>query len=80
MIFGDIGLFSAFRSSIVPIFMEIGKVLLYVSVFYGAYHIIRSQYTKGVEKIKWAAIGYIMLQMTDAFVSIIDKIAQNMRL
>ena len=77
---GNIGLFDAFRVSIIPIFMEIGKVLLYVSVFYGAYHIIRSQYQRGVDKIKWAAIGYIILQMTDAFVKIVDNIAKNMSL
>lgn len=74
-----IGIVSSFNSSIMPIFMEIGVVLFKCSVIYGIYRIIRSQYTQGVTQIKWAAIGYISLRLTDAFVVLVDNIAKNMK-
>lgn len=73
------GIANAFDNSIMPIFYEIGTVLFKCCIVYGVYYIIRMQYTQGVERIKWAVIGYISLRLTDSFIQLIDNIAKNMK-
>lgn len=74
----NVGLYAPFKTSITPIFYEIGKLLTWCSISYGAYYVIQMRYSEGVNRIKWAAIGYIVLRMTDSFMTLIDNIADNM--
>lgn len=74
-----IGLYNAFQTSIAPLFYDIGKTLFWCSVAYGGYHIIQMRYTEGINRIKWAAIGWIILRMTDQFLQLTDKVANNMK-
>ena len=73
----SIGLYDAFKSSITPIFFEIGKLLSWCSISYGTYYVIQMRYTEGINRIKWAMIGYIILRMTDSFMTLTDSIATN---
>jgi hypothetical protein len=70
---------NAFRTGILPILFDIGRVIFICSVVYGSYYIIRRQYPEGSERIKYAAIGYIILRLTDAFVNLVDNIANNIK-
>ena len=79
LIFGNVGIAQAFDTSVMPIFMEIGVVLFKCCVVYGIYFLIRMQYTEGVNRIKYAVLGYIILRMTDSFVDLVDQIARNIR-
>jgi len=78
-IFGQqtVGLYDAFKNSIAPIIFEIGKTLTWCSVVYGTYYIIQMRYTEGVNRIKWACVGYIVLRMTDSFMVLVEKVANN---
>ncbi len=80
-VFGEvqqsIGLYDAFRTSITPIFFEIGKTLAWCSASYGTYYVIQMRYTEGINRIKWAMMGYVCLRMTDAFMLLTDKVATN---
>ena len=73
----NIGLDTAFRNNIMPIFYEVGKIIAYVSVTYGAYYLIRMKYAEGANRIKWAAVGYICLRLTEDFIDLVDSIANN---
>jgi hypothetical protein len=73
----NIGLYDAFRTSISPILFDVGKTLVWCSVAYGTYYVIQMRFTEGINRIKWALIGYIILRTTDAFMTITDTIANN---
>lgn len=73
----NLGLYSAFKTSITPILFETGKLLAWCSISYGTYYIIQMRYTEGINRIKWAMIGYIVLRMTDSFMTLTDNIATN---
>lgn len=68
---------NAFRIGIMPILYDIGKIIFMCSVVYGTFYIIRKQYPEGSERIKYAAIGYIVLRLTDGFCQLVDQIANN---
>lgn len=68
---------SAFDFNVMPILIDIGRVIFKVSVVGGVYLIIRQNTTKGIEQIKSAAIGYVALNAMDLFVNIVDNISQN---
>jgi len=70
---------TAFNSGIMPILIDIGKIIFSCSVVYGAFYIMRKQYVVGVDSIKWAAIGYIALRLTQGFTSLVDNIASNLK-
>jgi len=79
-IFGEgAGLYDAFRSGIAPIFADIAKTLFWCSTVYGAYYVIQMRYTEGINRIKYAAIGYIIFRMADNFLVLVDRIADNMK-
>lgn len=67
----------AFDISIMPILSDIGKVIFKVSVVGGIYLIIRQNAPKGIERIKYAAIGYVALNAMDLFINIVDNIGKN---
>jgi hypothetical protein len=73
----EIGIDQAFSTSIMPIFIEIGTIIFRCSVVYGVYHVMRMQFTQGINQIKWAVIGYISLKMIDAFTILVDRVANN---
>ena len=70
---------NAFRTGIMPILYDIGRVIFWCSTVYGTYYIIRKQYPEGSERIKYAAIGYIVLRLTDGFCQLVDNIANNIK-
>lgn len=73
----SIGLYEAFKSSVSPILFEAGKLLTWCSIAYGTYYVIQMRYSEGINRIKWAMIGYIILRMTDSFMTLTDTIARN---
>lgn len=73
----NLGLYDAFSSAIAPIFFEIGKLIAYCSISYGTYYVIQMRYTEGINRIKWAMIGYVILRMTDSFMTLTDNVANN---
>lgn len=75
----NIGLYDAFRVSIIPIFADIAQILFWCSVVYGAYYVMQMRYSEGVNRIKYAMIGYIVFKMADGFMKLVDNIAQNMQ-
>ena len=62
-----------------PILIDIGKVIFSCSVVYGAYYIMRKQFVIGIDSIKWAAIGYIALRLTQGFTNLVDSIANGLK-
>ena len=68
-----------FVINIMPIFYDIGKIMVYCCVAYGSYYLIRGQYAEGVNRIKWAGIGYICLRMTESFVKWVDTVASGIK-
>ena len=72
-----IGLDNAFQNSIMPIFYDFGRVLFKVSLAYGIYYIMRMKYTEGVNRMKWAVIGYACLKSITPFVALIDAVTGN---
>jgi len=70
---------TAFNSGIMPILIDIGKVIFSCSVVYGAYYIMRKQFVIGIDSIKWAAIGYIALRLTQGFTNLVDSIANGLK-
>lgn len=75
----EIGLYNAFRESIVPIFADIAQILFWCSVVYGAYYVMQMRYSEGINRIKYAMIGYIVFKMADGFMRLVDNIANNMK-
>lgn len=69
---------NGFKQAFFPIFFDIGKIIFWCAVFYGVYFIIRRQTHEGVDRLKWAGIGYICLRFVDVFTSIVDKTADAM--
>lgn len=68
---------SVFDESIMPYVYDIGKLLLKVGIVQGAYYVMRADRRAGIEKIKYASFGYIMLKFIDVFIKIIDEISAN---
>ena len=66
-----------FDESIMPYVYDIGKLLLKVGIVQGAYYVMRADRKAGIEKIKYASFGYIMLKFIDVFINIIDEISAN---
>ena len=70
---------NAFNVGIMPILIDVGKIIFQCSTVYGAYYIMRKQYQIGLDSIKWAAIGYIALRLTHGFTLLVDSIASTMK-
>ena len=70
---------TAFNSGIMPILIDIGKVIFSCCVVFGAYYIMRKQFVIGIDSIKWAAIGYIALRLTQGFTNLVDSIANGLK-
>jgi len=70
---------NAFNTGIMPILIDIGKVISQCSIVYGSYYIMRKQFQIGVDSIKWSAIGYIALKLTHSFTQLVDNIASTMK-
>jgi hypothetical protein len=68
---------NAFKAGIMPVMYDIGKVIFWCSSVYGVYYIIRRNYREGVDRLKWATIGYICLRLLDAFTKLVDVIVNN---
>lgn len=68
---------TVFDNSIMPYVYDIGKLLLKVGIVQGAYYVMRADRRAGIEKIKYASFGYIMLKFIDVFIKIIDEISAN---
>lgn len=71
------GLSTAFEDAILPIFVEMGKCLFYLSVMSGIYVLIRGNASESIKKIKMSIIGYTALTLIKQFVNLIDKLAAN---
>lgn len=71
------GLDVAFENAILPLLVEGGKCIFYLSVVSGIYVLIRGNASESIKKIKMSVIGYIMLTMIRKFVVLIDKLAAN---
>lgn len=69
---------STFQKSIMPYAVDIGKVILTCSFIYAAYSLMRKQHAEGVERIKWAMIGYAVLKGIGVFLKITDKATDEM--
>jgi len=70
---------TAFNNGIMPILIDIGKVIFSCSVVYGSYYIMRKQYVVGIDSIKWAAIGFISLRLCQGFTNLVDSIANGLK-
>jgi hypothetical protein len=79
VILADVGLYSAFYGALMPVLQDIGKIMFMTSTVYGTYYIMRMKYGEGANMIKYAAIGYICLSLTDKFIRLVDKIVANMK-
>lgn len=66
-----------FKENGLPIMIDIGKTIFYCTATYATYYIMRKQYREGMERVKASAIGYICLRWMDTFVTIVDKVANN---
>lgn len=73
------GLAELFENLLLPLAIEGGKCLLYVSLVSGVYVLIRGSVSDSVKKIKTATIGYFFLRMIKSYVDLIDKLASNMQ-
>lgn len=67
----------AFESGIMPVMYDIGKTLLIIGLFQGSYYIMRTDRKNGIDKIKYATTGYIMLKFINWFILLVDKIASE---
>lgn len=65
----------AFESGIMPVMYDIGKTLLIIGLFQGSYYIMRTDRKNGIDKIKYATTGYIMLKFINWFILLVDRIA-----
>lgn len=66
---------SAFQAGIMPVMFDIGKTLLMIGLFQGSYYIMRADRKGGIDKIKYATMGYIMLKFINWFIALVDMIA-----
>ena len=68
---------STFDSSIMPYVYDFFKLMLKIGMVQGAFYVMKMDKKMGIDKVKYAVIGYTMLKFTDVFIKIIDQIAIN---
>lgn len=68
----------SFRATGLPVLYDIGKVIFWCSSVYGFYYIIRKNIKEGSARVKWAAIGYILLRCLETFTRLVDNIATSL--
>ena len=73
----DIGLYDAFRISIIPILTDIAKILFYCTFVYGIYYCMQMRYGEGINRMKWAIFGYTAFVLADKFIKLVDRVANN---
>ncbi len=74
------GLDTIFTESLLPLAIEGGKCLFYISMVSGIYVLIRGNCSDSIKKIKTATIGYFLLKMVKNYVALIDRIASNIKI
>ena len=73
------GLADVFENCLLPLAAEGGKCLFYITAVSGIYVLIRGNASESIKKIKTATIGYILLKTIKSYVSLIDRIAANIK-
>lgn len=71
------GLAQIFEEVLLPLAVEGGKCLFYISAVSGIYVLIRGNASESIKKVKTATIGYILLRMIKNYVALIDRITNN---
>lgn len=73
------GLATIFENCLLPLAIEGGKCLFYLTCVSGIYVLIRGNASESIKKIKTASIGYILLRSIKNFVNLIDRIADTIQ-
>ncbi|MEG0086548.1 MAG: hypothetical protein RR817_08750 [Niameybacter sp.] len=73
------GLAQIFEDCLLPLAVEGGKCLFYITCVSGIYVLIRGNASESIKKIKTATIGYILLRTIKNFVDLIDRIADTIQ-
>jgi hypothetical protein len=60
-----------------PIMYDIGKTLLIFGLFQGAYYIMRTDKKAGIDKMKYAITGYVMIKFISYIILLIDNVAEE---
>lgn len=69
---GDGPITNAFMKAGMPILYDLGTVIFVVTCTFGFYAIIRKQVKQGVERLKWAAVGFIGLKSLELFIKLVN--------
>lgn len=64
-----------FNVILMPYINDFFRLMLKIFIMQGAFYIMKKDRKEGIDKIKYAGIGYCVLKFTDIFVGIIDQIA-----
>lgn len=73
----SVGLYNSFRVSFIPILTDGAQIIFWCSFAYGSYYLMQMRYGEGINRIKWAGLGYISFKLADKFINLVDKIANN---
>lgn len=69
-----LGLYSGFMSGIFPLILEGGKLMLTLGFISGCFILMRGFPADSIKKIKYATIGYALLQLCQMYIQFVDKI------
>lgn len=69
---GDGPITNAFMKAGMPILYDLGTVIFICTCTFGFYAIIRKQVKQGVERLKWAAVGFIGLKSLELFIKLVN--------
>ena len=73
------GLTDLFEVCLLPLAIEGGRCLFYLSCVSGVYLLIRGDAGGSIKKIKTATVGYIVLTSLKNFVRLIDRIVAQIQ-
>lgn len=66
-----------FEIGMLPVIFDVGKTLFSIGIAQGAYYIMRTDRKAGIDKIKYATTGYVILKFSSWFVVVVDKISAD---
>ena len=72
-----LGLYKGFMDGIFPLILEGGKLMLTLGFISGCYILMRGCPADSIKKIKYATIGYTLLQLCQMYIKFVDKIVSQ---
>lgn len=66
-----------FEIGALPVIFDVGKTIFFIGLSQGAYYIMRTDRKAGIDKIKYATTGYVILKFSTWFVMVVDRISAD---